>query len=271
MQGRRGGRAQASDVAGVGGDLGLHENHLHGRKKRLDAKARGRRGRFRHDRGRGAGRRVSLTPADARRAQTVASRVEAVAHGSPLCAVTQRSHSPSRRSSPSSFPRAVRSRAGWTRRPNACIASQRAFRARARAVPPSDVRDRAESQCDAGTTVPAGGDPQSVRVPTEQRRLANLMSELGMAIAPTAFHAARTTGLGGFALTLEASFTPHQRGRDRGGGPILAPGNAGSDRPELARVLDGEQQPRLAPARSIRSRRARASRTASRSPERSDT
>jgi hypothetical protein len=35
---------------------------------------------------------------------------------------------------------------------------------------------------------------------------ANLMSELGYAIAPTAFHPARTTGLGGFALSLEASF-----------------------------------------------------------------
>ena len=35
----------------------------------------------------------------------------------------------------------------------------------------------------------------------------NVMSELGMAIAPTAFHPARTTGFGGFALTLEASFT----------------------------------------------------------------
>jgi hypothetical protein len=35
---------------------------------------------------------------------------------------------------------------------------------------------------------------------------ANLMSELGYAIAPGAFHPARTTGLGGFALSLEASF-----------------------------------------------------------------
>jgi hypothetical protein len=35
---------------------------------------------------------------------------------------------------------------------------------------------------------------------------ANLMSELGYAIAPSAFHPARTTGFGGFALTLEASF-----------------------------------------------------------------
>jgi hypothetical protein len=35
----------------------------------------------------------------------------------------------------------------------------------------------------------------------------NMVSELGFAIAPTAFHPARTTGLGGFALTLEASYT----------------------------------------------------------------
>jgi len=35
---------------------------------------------------------------------------------------------------------------------------------------------------------------------------ANLMSELGYAIAPSAFHPARTTGFGGFALSLEASF-----------------------------------------------------------------
>jgi len=34
----------------------------------------------------------------------------------------------------------------------------------------------------------------------------NMMSELGYAIAPPAFHPARTTGLGGFALTFEASF-----------------------------------------------------------------
>jgi hypothetical protein len=35
----------------------------------------------------------------------------------------------------------------------------------------------------------------------------NMVSELGFAVAPTAFHPARTTGIGGFALTLEASFT----------------------------------------------------------------
>jgi hypothetical protein len=36
---------------------------------------------------------------------------------------------------------------------------------------------------------------------------ANMVSELGFAIAPTAFHPARTTGVGGFALTVEASYT----------------------------------------------------------------
>jgi hypothetical protein len=36
---------------------------------------------------------------------------------------------------------------------------------------------------------------------------ANLMSELGMAIAPSAFHPARTTGFGGFTLSFEATFT----------------------------------------------------------------
>lgn len=35
----------------------------------------------------------------------------------------------------------------------------------------------------------------------------NMMSELGFAMAPSAFYPARTTGLGGFALTLEANLT----------------------------------------------------------------
>jgi hypothetical protein len=35
----------------------------------------------------------------------------------------------------------------------------------------------------------------------------NMVSELGVAIAPTAFHPARTTGFGGFAFSVEASYT----------------------------------------------------------------
>jgi hypothetical protein len=46
---------------------------------------------------------------------------------------------------------------------------------------------------------------------------ANLMSELGMAIAPSAFHAARTTGLGGFALSVEATYTHINSNNSAGG------------------------------------------------------
>ncbi len=56
---------------------------------------------------------------------------------------------------------------------------------------------------------------------------ANLMSELGMAIAPTAFHAARTTGLGGFALSLEASFTHMNVDASAGGQQYWHLGTAG--------------------------------------------
>lgn len=56
---------------------------------------------------------------------------------------------------------------------------------------------------------------------------ANLMSELGMAIAPTAFHSARTTGLGGFALSLEASFTHVNADASAGGQQYWHAGTAG--------------------------------------------
>jgi hypothetical protein len=56
---------------------------------------------------------------------------------------------------------------------------------------------------------------------------ANLMSELGMVIAPTAFHAARTTGLGGFALSLETSFTHVNVDASAGGQQYWHLGTAG--------------------------------------------
>jgi hypothetical protein len=56
---------------------------------------------------------------------------------------------------------------------------------------------------------------------------ANLMSELGMAIAPTAFHSARTTGLGGFALSFEASFTHVNTDASAGGQQYWQYGTAG--------------------------------------------
>jgi hypothetical protein len=53
----------------------------------------------------------------------------------------------------------------------------------------------------------AGALPNNYACRPNNVAWANMMSELGMAIAPTAFHPARTTGLSGFALTLEASYT----------------------------------------------------------------
>jgi hypothetical protein len=54
---------------------------------------------------------------------------------------------------------------------------------------------------------PANATPNNYPCMPDNIAWANLMSELGMAIAPTAFHPARTTGFGGFTLAFEASFT----------------------------------------------------------------
>ncbi len=52
-----------------------------------------------------------------------------------------------------------------------------------------------------------GQSPNSFGCKADHVAFANMVSELGFAIAPTAFHPARTTGIGGFALTFEASYT----------------------------------------------------------------
>ena len=52
-----------------------------------------------------------------------------------------------------------------------------------------------------------GQSPNAFGCKPDNIAFANMVSELGFAIAPTAFHPARTTGIGGFALTLEASYT----------------------------------------------------------------
>ena len=63
----------------------------------------------------------------------------------------------------------------------------------------------------------AAGFPQIAACLPNNVAWANLMSELGMAIAPSAFHAARTTGLGGFALSLEATYTHINSSNSAGG------------------------------------------------------
>ncbi len=60
---------------------------------------------------------------------------------------------------------------------------------------------------DPGTGYPKGSQPNAFSCRPDNIAWRNMMSELGMAIAPTAFHPARTTGFGGFALTIEAAFT----------------------------------------------------------------
>ncbi len=53
---------------------------------------------------------------------------------------------------------------------------------------------------------PSGAKPGDYACVPNNVSWANMMSELGYAIAPSAFHPARTTGFGGFTLSLEASF-----------------------------------------------------------------
>lgn len=58
-----------------------------------------------------------------------------------------------------------------------------------------------------GALVAAGLDPHGFPCRPNNLAFANMVSELGFAIAPTAFYPARTTGIGGFQLSLEASYT----------------------------------------------------------------
>jgi hypothetical protein len=55
--------------------------------------------------------------------------------------------------------------------------------------------------------VGAGLRPQDFPCRPNNAAFANLVSELGFAIAPTAFYPARTTGIGGFQVSIEASYT----------------------------------------------------------------
>lgn len=60
---------------------------------------------------------------------------------------------------------------------------------------------------DPEKAVAANIQPNSVPCQPDNTAFRNYVSELGFAIAPTAFHPAHTTGFGGFALTFETSFT----------------------------------------------------------------
>jgi hypothetical protein len=58
-----------------------------------------------------------------------------------------------------------------------------------------------------GALVGAGLRPQDFPCRPNNLAFQNMVSELGFAIAPTAFYPARTTGIGGFQVSIEASYT----------------------------------------------------------------
>jgi hypothetical protein len=58
-----------------------------------------------------------------------------------------------------------------------------------------------------GAAVSAGLSPQSLACKPDNAAFANMIGELGFAMAPNAFYPARTTGVGGFVLSLQASYT----------------------------------------------------------------
>jgi hypothetical protein len=58
-----------------------------------------------------------------------------------------------------------------------------------------------------GGLVTAGLRPQDFPCRPNNLAFANMVSELGFAIAPTSFYPARTTGIGGFQVSIEASYT----------------------------------------------------------------
>jgi hypothetical protein len=60
---------------------------------------------------------------------------------------------------------------------------------------------------DPGALVSAGLRPQDFPCRPDNASFRNMVSELGFAIAPNAFYPARTTGIGGFAVSLEANYT----------------------------------------------------------------
>ena len=71
-----------------------------------------------------------------------------------------------------------------------------------------------------------------------------MMSELGLAIAPPAFHPARTTGFGGFALSLQASYAHiNADARDSNGTQYWHQGTQGSLDPSTNKFSNVNSNP----------------------------
>lgn len=81
---------------------------------------------------------------------------------------------------------------------------------------PPNVRPATACQdiaADPNLAIAAGQRPQDFACRPNNAAFANYISELGFAIAPTSFYPARTTGVGGFQVSLEASYTRVSAGR----------------------------------------------------------
>jgi len=85
------------------------------------------------------------------------------------------------------------------------------FVAQPNGLPPGQTCQSMASQPD--TAIALGRQPQDFRCSPDHASFKNMVSELGFAIAPSAFYPARTTGIGGFQLSLEASYTRISSGR----------------------------------------------------------
>jgi hypothetical protein len=72
---------------------------------------------------------------------------------------------------------------------------------------------------------------------------ANMMTELGYAIAPSAFHAARTTGIGGFALSFEASYAHINADATAGGVQYWHLGSQGATDPSTIQYSIRNNEP----------------------------
>lgn len=100
---------------------------------------------------------------------------------------------------------------------------------------------------DPGAAVSAGLRPQDFPCRPDHHSFKNMVSELGFAIAPSAFYPARTTGVGGFNLSLEASYTRISTGRtarDTGGQePYWRLGTRGSQDPNTKQFSPINNEP----------------------------
>jgi hypothetical protein len=98
-----------------------------------------------------------------------------------------------------------------------------------------------------GALVSAGLRPQDFPCRPDNASFRNMVSELGFAIAPNAFYPARTTGIGGFVVSLEANYTrisPNRTAEETGGrAPYWHLGTRGGQDPNNQLFASSNESP----------------------------